>query len=216
MLAVELEPTQRCRTCGETKPLSEFDVRADTRTYKTQCKACRRAYQNARNERLSPPKPEQPKRVASANEPLQCTRCGELKPASGFPRRRRDGDHLQTWCRSCFSEVNRGNYRASHETYLRRLSTNTQRIRSTVRARIDAYLLAHPCVDCGETDIDVLEFDHLSDKRMEVSRLWGQGYPWRVIEAEIAKCEVRCGNCHRRKTYERRTSEEAGAWTAAA
>jgi len=26
------------------------------------------------------------------------------------------------------------------------------------------------------------------------------GVAWKVVEEEIGKCEVRCANCHRRKT----------------
>jgi hypothetical protein len=47
----------------------------------------------------------------------------------------------------------------------------------------------------------VLEFDHhdRATKREDVSRLMAYS-SWRRIEAEIAKCDVRCANCHRRRT----------------
>ena len=67
-----------------------------------------------------------------------------------------------------------------------------------------AYLLAHSCVDCGETDITVLEFDHLRDKTKNVSALMRGTNSWSRIEAEIIKCVVRCANCHRRETERRR------------
>jgi hypothetical protein len=62
------------------------------------------------------------------------------------------------------------------------------------------YLAEHPCVDCGESDIEVLEFDHLQP--------YGPGnrgvFGWRVTRKrmieEINRCEVRCSNCHTRKT----------------
>jgi hypothetical protein len=48
----------------------------------------------------------------------------------------------------------------------------------------------------------VLEFDHIdrSLKRQTVGFLARSGYPWPTVEAELAKCEVRCANCHRRRT----------------
>lgn len=67
-----------------------------------------------------------------------------------------------------------------------------------------SYLLEHPCVDCGETDITVLEFDHLRDKTKDVSALMKGTSSWSRIEAEILKCAVRCANCHRRETERRR------------
>lgn len=68
-----------------------------------------------------------------------------------------------------------------------------------------AYLSTHPCVDCGESDILVLEFDHTGDliKEANVSRLIGGSSSLQRLQEEVAKCEVRCANCHRRKTIER-------------
>lgn len=66
------------------------------------------------------------------------------------------------------------------------------------------YLLSHPCVDCGETNPVVLEFDHKddSDKKREISLMLSNGNSLDTIIKEIEKCEVRCANCHRRRTAE--------------
>jgi hypothetical protein len=74
--------------------------------------------------------------------------------------------------------------------------------RTANQAFIVDYLRTHPCVDCGERDIVVLEFDHLRDKTASVSRLLAAN-SIRRIQQEIAKCEVVCANCHRRRTARR-------------
>ena len=84
----------------------------------------------------------------------------------------------------------------------------------TARARnlahIYAHLSTHGCVDCGERDIVVLDFDHVrGEKRESVARLASNGHSLTTVAAEIAKCEVRCANCHRR-----RTGEARGHWRA--
>lgn len=66
--------------------------------------------------------------------------------------------------------------------------------------------LASGCVDCGyRAHPDALDFDHLpgSDKEFNISRAL-RSKNWDAILAEVAKCEVRCANCHRVKTAERR------------
>lgn len=62
------------------------------------------------------------------------------------------------------------------------------------------WLSKHPCVDCGETDIVVLEFDHTRDKEDSIAHAMGYGWPLEKLRREIDKCEVRRANCHRRKT----------------
>ena len=63
------------------------------------------------------------------------------------------------------------------------------------------YLEAHPCVDCGEPDPIVLDFDHVrGGKTSSVSSMIDRACAMDVIKTEIAKCDVRCANCHRRRT----------------
>jgi hypothetical protein len=54
------------------------------------------------------------------------------------------------------------------------------------------------CVDCGyNKHPQALQFDHVGeDKKMNVSDMIRSDYSWITIKEEIAKCEVRCANCH--------------------
>tara|TARA_R110000824_G_scaffold78261_1_gene197681 strand:+ start:72 stop:434 length:363 start_codon:yes stop_codon:yes gene_type:complete len=66
------------------------------------------------------------------------------------------------------------------------------------------------CVDCGESNPIVLEFDHVrGKKKMCVSNMISQSYSFKTIQEEIDKCEVRCANCHRVITHERREAAKA-------
>jgi len=76
-------------------------------------------------------------------------------------------------------------------------------------------LRATGCVDCGERELVVLDFDHVKGKTASVSALARRECSIARLEEEIAKCEVRCANCHRRKTaatfgyYRHRAAEAA-------
>ena len=138
-----------------------------------------------------------------------CTKCGELKPLDQFPPVRRGEPKLQSWCRDCFAAYGREYYRKNRDVQKARLLRNSSARRSDNQSRMIEYLRAHPCVDCGETDIVVLQFDHLADKERDVGNMLTGGWTWPAIEKEIAKCEVRCANCHRLATLRR--YEELGA-----
>lgn len=130
-----------------------------------------------------------------------CTRCGEARALDQFPPiRRSEPDKLQKWCRACFAEANTRNYWNNHEREKARLLLQTTRKREANRSRAIEYLMSHPCVDCGEADIVVLQFDHLRDKTFNVSTMIANGTSWPRIEVEMAKCVVRCANCHRLRT----------------
>ena len=78
-----------------------------------------------------------------------------------------------------------------------------KRHRLKVRAKLFEFLSEKACMDCGERDPIVLDFDH-KDPKMKlknVARMLSGHYSWESVLAEIQKCEIRCANCHRRKSY---------------
>lgn len=67
------------------------------------------------------------------------------------------------------------------------------------------------CLDCGEDDFLVLEFDHVRDKKTNnISTLVRRSnrVSLDALKNEIAKCEIRCANCHQMRTLARRIGEE--------
>lgn len=70
------------------------------------------------------------------------------------------------------------------------------------------YKLKKGCIDCGYNQHSVaLDFDHVkSDKVSEIARMIATQRPSHLIRDEIRKCDVRCANCHRIITEERRKS----------
>lgn len=132
----------------------------------------------------------------------RCSRCKVVKPASAFHRDRNRGDGLQSYCRECNNARAKLFHADNPEHCRKRISKRAKRLRVVNHVRLFRYLLEHPCVDCGETDPVVLDFDHItSDKVANVSALLVKH--WEVIVDEIAKCEVVCANCHRRRTARR-------------
>jgi hypothetical protein len=116
---------------------------------------------------------------------------------SRHPTRRR-----QWWCRGCFREY----FRIRGEAHRRQSYAAKQRRRAQARAYIDSYLATHPCTDCGERDVLVLEFDHVGRKEAGLSVLIADGWSEKRIIREIKACQVVCVNCHRRRTARRWSS----------
>ena len=134
----------------------------------------------------------------------RCSRCDAIKPLGAFHRNRKTREGVQAYCRECNIEVAKRFHAENSEHCRQRIATRARRILDVNRRLLFDYLVAHPCVDCGEDDPVVLDFDHVtSDKVANVSELVFLHKTWEVIAAEIAKCEVVCANCHRRRTAQR-------------
>jgi hypothetical protein len=78
-----------------------------------------------------------------------------------------------------------------------------KRHRVKIRERLLEFLSKRRCVDCGENNPVVLEFDHVDPKTKSrgVARMLAGHWSWEAVSIEIEKCEIRCANCHRKKTY---------------
>jgi hypothetical protein len=131
-----------------------------------------------------------------------CGVCGETKDVEEFNWRRKERDQRDNMCRSCRAAYKQAHYAANRQRYVDNAMARRRRIGEERMAMIIEHLRSHPCVDCGEDDVLVLEFDHLGDKLFSIAR----GFRDRSLQAlldEMAKCEVVCANCHRRRTAAR-------------
>jgi len=103
------------------------------------------------------------------------------------------------WCRPCKQAYDRQYWQSTSADKRSRRRNNVKLIRMRNRKYLWNYLLEHGCIDCGNNDPRVLHFDHLRDKLYNISEMVAN-YSIETIELEIAKCEVRCANCHSIKT----------------
>lgn len=130
-----------------------------------------------------------------------CTGCGQIKDASEFYGNKAKADGLQSRCKIC-SRAASDSYDRSRYAEMRAAAKAAAVL--VAKQYVYEFLSTHPCVDCGIRDWRVLEFDHVrGSKRRNVSDMIVGGYRLTVIQDEIAKCEVRCANCHRIITAQR-------------
>jgi hypothetical protein len=93
----------------------------------------------------------------------------------------------------------RRHYYANKEKYLEKNRKKREKLRQYIRD----IKSSSTCADCGKSyPYYVMDFDHLENKQNIVSRLVFSN-SLSALEAEIAKCEVVCANCHRIRTFGR-------------
>lgn len=128
-----------------------------------------------------------------------CRTCKQEKSEAEFYALKKNKDGLHNECKPCFNLRSKTKYDSDESARERRKKHS----KDARRERLDYiwnFLRKNPCVDCGQTDIRVLEFDHVvGEKVMGVTR--AVQYSLEKVKQEIAKCEIRCANCHRIKTY---------------
>lgn len=109
-------------------------------------------------------------------------------------------------CANCHRKITMARYKTSNRL---KFMDNPEKVTEKHRYLYE-FLQNSSCIDCQEADFRVLELDHVKGSKFApVSKMLRKA-SWSVldIEMEIAKCEVRCVNCHRQKTYNRLTGIE--------
>lgn len=136
-----------------------------------------------------------------------CTKCKLEKPTSDFYKDSRQSTGIRPNCKECSKRASKEKYNNDPEFKQRKLDTAAayqKGARRDMQIKVLTILKSTGCKDCGETDPIVLDFDHIHDKFDGISRMIRNHRSWALVELEIAKCEVRCSNCHRRKTARER------------
>lgn len=129
-----------------------------------------------------------------------CTLCRSLLPVSEFYVVRRKGrEYLDPRCKKCRGITTRAWHKANWEKMSKTVKTRKQILAKVARSFVNEYLESHPCVDCGERDYLVLQFDHVIKSKRHVTHMVTAGLSTEAIQREINKCQVRCANCHVRR-----------------
>lgn len=131
----------------------------------------------------------------------KCSKCKVKLPLKEFNWKIKDVK-LAVHCKNCSRKYIRQHYKDNRQYYVQKARLRNLRVKKVAYKYVYDYLKKNPCVDCGEKDILVLEFDHKKKTRKDgaVSRIISNTGSISKLKNEISKCEVRCANCHRRKT----------------
>lgn len=128
-----------------------------------------------------------------------CSICKQSKDLTEFGNNKKNYDKKQKYCRLCASiKDKKANAKPTRKA---KLKENREAARFRNKVLLWLYLADHPCVDCGESDLLKLQFDHVKgNKVMAVTEAAKNGWSVKRLESEINKCVVRCAGCHAVKT----------------
>jgi hypothetical protein len=225
--ATEPVETKRCGACGSHLPVTEFHKGQSA------CRRCRAAYIRERGDlHIQQMRAARELRRAEARRYVlgllataSCADCGLADPIvlefdhvgektaevsllvhEGYALRRIEAEVAccEIVCANCHrrrtSRRAGGSWRVDLE---KRIPAHRPLQRRNLRYLLD-HLCNASCVGCGETDVVVLEFDHVGPKRGKgVVSLAFDEYSLEYLRTEIEQCEIRCTNCHRRQTIRR-------------
>lgn len=132
-----------------------------------------------------------------------CSRCKTYLSIDEF-RFRNIGKNLRySYCRACRNLIVKDHYQRNKDAYLRRNARFRLRNSEIIREH-----KSKPCADCGiQYPYYVMDFDHRQGETKVINLANASRMTRPKILEEIAKCDVVCSNCHRERTYQRKTKK---------
>jgi hypothetical protein len=196
-----------CYLCGSTEKLTlrHVEILEDSEGIRCLrflwCKKCREPIleQESKNRQLlrhrkSIKDPSYDKRMGQYTK--TCLSC-EIE----FKTRRSNKKFCSKQCQQ--KESRRRNKKYIREYHKQRAGKYKSKKVSVLREHIREQKKKCECTDCGRKNWVIMEFDHLRDKLYNISDMARAGFTIEEIDAEIAKCEPVCCNCHRIRTAKR-------------
>jgi NAD-dependent dihydropyrimidine dehydrogenase PreA subunit len=199
-----------CGRCGAAKPVDQFYRKArKSGGWLRYCKPCFNAYSIERF--------RQRKRDAVAYLGGQCADCGLVFPVAVFEFHHRDPrakeltftklrgrawktittelDKCDLLCANCHRKRHWEGEKARPPKY------DTERARARKEAAVR--YLGGSCFDCGENfPYYVFEFHHRDAASKQDNFRRVRNRAWETVLEELAKCDLLCANCHRKRHWD--------------
>lgn len=177
--------TKYCPNCDATKATDEFySDRHRKDGLSSNCKECKRKRQT----NLRPT----PEGLASPTKP--CSSCQRELPRDAFSPHKTGFYGLQAYCKECQALKSADEHRVRNADLFAYVKTLKEQ---------------SGCMDCPPDrrihPAHRLDFDHVRGVKLgNISTMVRRfGTTRAMLDAEIAKCEVVCANCHRDRTHAR-------------
>lgn len=128
-----------------------------------------------------------------------CIKCKKEKEDTEFDFKNKAKGIRSGKCILCTREYGKEHYKKNKKATIARVAKNNKMYLERNREYVFQHLVSNPCIDCGESDILVLAFDHQENKISTITEMINECWSIDKINKEMSKCEVRCFNCHQRR-----------------
>ena len=140
----------------------------------------------------------------STQQPSQTSHCKRGHAVIGNNRYESNGTRHRIACRKCMTlRQMKWNKKFNKTTGGKVVYKRRQNEWKRKRKQSLANLLGGRCIDCGwSIHPSGLEFDHVRGQKLFSVGANGISHTWEECLTEVAKCELRCANCHAIRTHD--------------